>query len=165
MGMYTELNMAVALKGDTPQNIIDILAYMVGDSKEKPETPDHPLFETPRWDIMLNCDSYYFDGDTNSVLRKDEGINYYYLTIRSNFKNYNDEIMLFLHFIHPYITDVNNGFIGYFRYEEYAVPTLIYSMFAGGFSLIEPHLTEPVTLHDTWLRRRMEPKEEGAKDE
>lgn len=156
MGMYTELNMAVALKGDTPQNIIDILAYMVGDSEEKPETPDHPLFGDTRWDIMLGCDSYYFDGDTNSVLRKDEGINHYYLTIRSNFKNYGDEIRLFLHFIHPYITDVNNCFIGYFRYEEDAKPTLIYSVSRDGFSLIEPFFSDPVTLNDKWLEKKME---------
>ena len=128
MGMYTELNMAVKLKADTPENVINVLKYMLRDIKPKPvETPDHPLFQASGWAIMLLCDSYYFSGQTDSYLYKDDlGVCVCYsLNVRCNLKNYENQIDLFLDWLRPYIDD--DGFIGYKRYEEDEDPTLIYN--------------------------------------
>lgn len=124
MGMYTELNIGVNLKGDTPENIVEILKYMLGDI-DTVKTTDHRLFETKRWHMMLVCDSYYFDGRTDSSIKWNDISEEYELNVRCNLKNYDDEIALFLDFIRPYL--VTEGFLGYTRYEEYDDPTLIYN--------------------------------------
>lgn len=130
MGMYTELVMAVELKKDTPNAVIEVLKYMVGDIEDEPSMPKHELFEADRWRFMLRCDSYYFDGVTNSILKSDWVSNSYYLTVRSNLKNYNSEIEKFIDWITPYVnlsySDSNRMFVGYSRYEESDEPTLIY---------------------------------------
>ncbi len=125
MGMYTELNIGVALQSDTPQSIIDILKYMLNDMPESPDVPDHDLFKTDRWTFMLCCDSYYFDGQTNSSLTYDDISNQYYLNVRCNLKNYDEEIEKFMDFVQPYLDTC--GFLGYKRYEEFDDPTLIYN--------------------------------------
>lgn len=124
MGMYTELNIGVSLRSDTPENIINVLRYMLGDP-DKPELPDHPLFSTDRWTFMLRCDSYYFDGRTDSSMVRDDIDDEYKLNVRCNLKNYSNEIDLFLDFIQPYLE--TEGFLGYKRYEEDDDPTLIYN--------------------------------------
>lgn len=129
MGMYTELVMATEIKNDP--NIISVLQFMLGDTDSiKPHftIPEHPLFKTERWKSMLCCDSYYFAGTTHCELECDNlgsGCKLCYLTIRTNFKNYDSEIDHFLDWLSPYI--VTNGFLGYERYEEFENPTLIYN--------------------------------------
>jgi len=76
---------------------------------------------------MLHCDSYYFDADTHSTLRYDDIIGSYFLCIRSNFKNYDDEIQSFIDWIRPYINKSEGDFLGFWRYEEDEEPTLIYA--------------------------------------
>lgn len=131
MGMYTELVCAFELDSQLPQQVINILSYMVGETDDdildEYGIPDHPLFKTNRWDFMLTSDSYYFDGVTNSGLTIDYLIKdkpMYYLSIRCNLKNYDDEIEKFIDWIKPYIH--TKGFIGYKRYEEDEHPELIY---------------------------------------
>lgn len=124
MGMYTELNIGVSLMSDTPDNVIDILRYMLSDG-DKVETPDHPLFSTQRWHFMLVSGSYYFDGRTDSSMEHDSVDHEYKLNVRCNLKNYDNEIDLFLDFIQPYLE--TEGFLGYKRYEEDDNPTLIYN--------------------------------------
>ncbi|MFS0657480.1 hypothetical protein AB1L07_02480 [Niallia alba] len=135
MGMYTELVCAFELKGDTPKQVLRTLCYMTGDENEEIldlyGIPTHPLFlDGNRWRFMLQCDSYYFDGETNSKLTTDLLIPEkpsYYLTVRCNLKNYNDEIEKFIDWLKPHIaTDHEHQFIGYKRYETDNEPTLIY---------------------------------------
>lgn len=124
MGMYTELVLGVNLQSDTPKNIIDIINHMLSDDEEV-YTTGHPLFKTERWRYMLRCDSYYFDGHTDSSMVKDDISGEYELNIRCNLKNYSSEIDQFLDFIRPYLE--TTGFLGYERYEEDDDPTLIYN--------------------------------------
>lgn len=132
MGMYTELICAFELKNDTPKEVLDILMFMLDEKEDHPELPNHPLFEEgSRWGFMLVCDSYYFDGTTHSQLKVDYLHGHdkpmYYLTVRSNFKNYENEIDNFIDWLKPYIVkDKENMFIGYKRYETENEPTLIY---------------------------------------
>lgn len=126
MGMYTELNIGVAFEKDTPNNVINILKCMLGEGESvRYELPDRPLFKTARWHFMLVSDSYYFDGQTDSSLHYDDISNQYYLNVRCNLKNYDDEIAKFMDFIQPHLD--THGFLGYTRYEEFDNPTLIYN--------------------------------------
>lgn len=129
MGMYTELNIGVKLNEKAiADGVVEVLEYMTGQRAVKTDPlPNHPLFQTPRWQIMMNCGSAYFMGqpDSKVIISKyypDEDI---WLNVRTNLKNYDYEIELFLDWIQPYIE--YEEFIGYMRYEEFERPTLIYN--------------------------------------
>jgi hypothetical protein len=130
MGMYTEFHFNVKLVNDLPKKVESILKYMIGDFSGEDifpsDLPNHKLFSTPRWQVMLRGDSYYFAADTISVLRYDDIANSYFLCVRCNFKNYDSEIELFLDWIHPYIEMDSGEFLGFYRYEMDKIPTLIY---------------------------------------
>lgn len=130
MGMYTELHFNSELRESIPASTLNILKYMVDGECESIMTeliPCHPLFNTERWRFMLNCDSYYFDADTHSTLRFDEVSKTFYLCIRTNLKNYDNEIEHFIDWIMPYLNKHEDGkFLGFYRYEEHNEPTLIY---------------------------------------
>ena len=122
MGMYTDLVMGVEISADP--KVIQKLRYML-DNSEPDININHKLFtDKTRWKFMLHCDSYYFDGQTDSKLIYDECVENYYLNVRCNLKNYDNEIELFLNWLCPYIK--TEGFLGYMRYEEDYNPTLIY---------------------------------------
>jgi hypothetical protein len=123
MGMYTELNIGVAFKEDTPKEIIDAVKYLLCETKEKP-CIDHELFGCPRHRMVLTGDSFYFDSISDSKMEYNDIDGQYHLNVRSNLKNYDSEIENFLDFISPYIE--TDEFIGYMRYEESEKPTLIY---------------------------------------
>lgn len=129
MGMYTELHYNAELQRKLPKDVEQILKYMVGDIEGEPKKlPSHPLFGDTRWRYMLQMDSYYFDADTHSTLRWDDIADRYYLCVRCNLKNYDDEIELFIDWIEPYLGEyIEQGdFLGFYRYEEDNEPTLIY---------------------------------------
>jgi hypothetical protein len=127
MGTYTELHFNSRLKKDLPENVVETLQYMIGQ-KTKPENlPEHELFECARWLLLFTCDSYYFDADTYSTLRFDRIADRYYLCIRSNVKNYDNEIEKFIDWIMPYLEKDEGNFLGFYRYEETEHPTLIYA--------------------------------------
>lgn len=162
MGMYTEFVLGVNLKRDTPDEIIDILRYMTEGEFEdpEPEASDHLLFKTERWRYMLQCDSAYFGGLSISKLQRPEhATDDWHLSIRSNLKNYDNEIELFLNWISPYV--VTNGFIGYMRHEEWIDPYLIYRGLYDfrdndDISLCEfdGELEEVCVLNDKWMAKR-----------
>jgi hypothetical protein len=129
MGMYTELFMTAELRQDASQIVKDVVLFLFGDTATAvmpKELPDHAFFACHRWDCIGSMGSYYF---TPFALSKaiDDGIgNAVYFTTRSDLKNYDDEIGLFIDFIKPYLA--TQGFIGYYRYEENEHPTLIYNV-------------------------------------
>ena len=126
MGMYTELVMGVELRKDVPTQVIETLRFMLGERPDEPTPlPEHPLFGDTRWRHMLLCDSYYFDGDTMHAFRKDEIADAWFLTVRCNLKNYDNEIEKFCDWLEPYMN--TEGFYGYKRYEEAEVPTLLFN--------------------------------------
>ena len=127
MGMYTEFHFNAELRRDTPEEVIAVLQYMLGRIEEKPTLPEHELFRTDRWKYMLRCDSYYFSADTYSTLRFDETSDAYYLCIRCNFKNYDNEIQKFVSWISPYLNEQKGDFLGFYRYEEEQNPVLLFN--------------------------------------
>ena len=126
MGMYTEFHFNVKLKKDVPQNVVDVLNFMLLETKAEPSLPEHPLFATDRWRVMLVMDSYYFHADTHSTLRFDDISRAYYLCIRCNLKNYNSEIEKFVSWITPYLDEWPGDFLGFSRYEGTEQPTLLF---------------------------------------
>jgi hypothetical protein len=121
MGMYTQLCYNAALKENTPDIVVNILYFMTGEREFVTELPNHPLFETSRWRVMLRMNSAYFAADTHSKLFVRYGD--YYLNIMCNLKNYDNEIEKFIAWLEPYVEE---GFLGYYLYEESDIPTLIY---------------------------------------
>jgi hypothetical protein len=126
MGMYTELVVGVGLKPNTPPVVIDALKFMAGLTDAQPsELPDHRLFATDRWRFMLRCGSYYFAvPDSVTEMKFDEISKAWWLSVRSNMKNYGGEIRAFMEWIAPFVED--EGFVGHSRYEEDDDPTLFY---------------------------------------
>jgi len=122
MGMYTEISARIELPEDsTPQSVLDILNYMLGEIEEYPELPDHALFKTARWEFMLRCCSYYHVPFSTFELKFDEIASDHFLVGRSDLKNYDNEIDLFFDWIAPY---AESGMLGYSLYEEDDFPTV-----------------------------------------
>ena len=101
---------------------------MVGEDVDKPTAlPKHPLFEgDTRWTWMLRSDSYYFAGDTHSTIRFDDIGKCFYLCIRCNLKNYDEEIEHFINWIMPYLAHQPGDFLGFYRIEETQIMTPIH---------------------------------------
>lgn len=126
MGMYTEFHFNVELVKNVPDQVLDILRYMAGDTPYEPtDLPDHALFRTQRWGSLMLGDSYYFSMKPASQVRYDDISRCWYLDVRSNLKNYGGEIQEFLNWIMPHV-DASTECLGYYRYEESDDPTLIY---------------------------------------
>jgi hypothetical protein len=128
MGMYTELNCAVRLKKDTPTPVIAVLLICwITESLRPSPLPAHPLFNTNCWRFILTGSSYYFACcEAQSAVWPDEITNQYCVSVRANLKNYDGEIEKFIDWITPHIDAMEGDFVGYSRYEETEVPTLLY---------------------------------------
>jgi hypothetical protein len=128
MGMYTEFHFNVKLADNVPAEVLAILTTML-DTKDPdalPALPDHPLFQSHLWRWMLLCDSYYFEAEVASSLTFDDNGDDWRLCVRCNLKNYGGEIEHFVDWITPYIDAQQGDFLGFSRYEENEIPTLIY---------------------------------------
>ena len=129
MGMYTELVVSTRIVDDP--KVINILKLMTArdlmvEFSEVTELPNHPLFKTDRWRFMLMSSSYYFVPVASTLLEYDDiGKNWSFIN-RSDFKNYSNEINLFLDWLDPYIDASEGEMIGYSRYEESEEPTIRY---------------------------------------
>jgi hypothetical protein len=131
MGMYTEFHFNAELKKSTPEHVIKTLEYMVkcpNNYNSDFVPPDHALFKLDdrRWCYMLQSDSYYFPTDTHSTLRLDDISETYYLCIRCNLKNYQQEIQHFLDWVTPYLYCSDGDFLGFYRYEDNNQPALLH---------------------------------------
>lgn len=123
MGMYTELDLKVAIK-DNPV-VVDILKEIAtGESSNIKGRLNHPFFKTDRCNIVGWCGSYYFDGQPYTQFRYDKIANCWFLTTCFNLKNYDSEIEKFLDWLCPYI--LTEGYLGTYWYEEQEEPMNIY---------------------------------------
>lgn len=126
MGMYTQLHFAGNVKEDSPEKVFEILNFLINETTEPEELPNHPFFSCDRWKWIAKMDSYYFNYKTHAVFFHDEIGNYWRLNITSNLKNYSGEINKFIDWISPYCDALKGEFVGYSRYEEFDKPTIIY---------------------------------------
>ena len=127
MGMYTELVVSTRIVDDPEAiNVLKLMTSTHLDGPVESEIPDHPLFKTDRWSYMLRSGSYYFVPTASTLLEYDDiGKNWSFIN-RSDFKNYDNEINLFLDWLDPYIDASDGEMIGYSRYEESEEPTIRY---------------------------------------
>ena len=118
MGMYTEIYVNVDLVEDVPEEVLEVLRVLCGDSdKELPE-------EFPsRWKYLFSDMSYCTPSTRVSSLTFYDISKQWSLIGKGDIKNYNNEIEQFFEWIAPWC---ENDFIGYRRYEEQLVPTLVY---------------------------------------
>lgn len=127
MGMYTEMVLAIELQKDAPEEVVTILKYLTQedyDPEHSFEKPGHSFFYCERWKLIFRGDSYYFDGETHSIFKFDDVSNTWFLTTRSNVKNYGGELELFCEWLAPYIQ--TREFAGHTRYEGCEEPILLY---------------------------------------
>lgn len=119
MGMYTELVLKVQIKEDIPNEISNVLNYLFNNEiLDNISPPKHPFFETPRWTMVGRCSSYYHIPWSCSQYEKN------YIFSRSDFKDYSNEIELFLDWLNPYIDGTQGECIGWTWYETKRTPTL-----------------------------------------
>lgn len=126
MGMYTELNIGIELKRETPSEVIAALKHMaLGDAYPVVKL-DHPFFETDRWTWALRSGgSYYFDAKPYIRFEYDNISSSWFLTVCTNIKNYRGEWEKMLDWLGPWIS--TDGYIGTYRYEEAERPTLLFA--------------------------------------
>ncbi len=127
MGMYTELFICVRLEPN--KQVIDTLSHMLGLLEDYEISLKHPLFNHNNSHLfMLRCASYYFVPTTVNTLEYDNISRKWCFISRSDFKNYNNEIALFIDWIMPYTYGDIGNMLGYYRYEENKEPTIIYKV-------------------------------------
>ena len=112
MGFYTKFNFTARLNDSTPSPVIDLLNRVINErdlghdkmffkSEDvfKPEF-DHCFFKCGRWYMLfLSCN---FDDDLKGgVFQKKKDV--WSIKIETEFKNYDGEIDLFIHWISPFI--------------------------------------------------------------
>ena len=122
--MYTKISLDLKFKENLPLEVVEALKVMVGEADSnlytRSDFPEHELFNTPRWDFMLLCSSFYHTPFSFAKLNYSDISEQYYLTSSSDFKNYDNEVELFFDFIKDYVEE---GYLGYSLYEEDIVPT------------------------------------------
>ena len=123
MGMYTELVLKVRLTKNAPRDIIN---HMFGDGSKPTSLPEHDFFKCPRWGCIGKCSSFYHHPESVNSFPKFDFCDSDYLFSRSDLKNYNDEISLFIDWMQQYIEGETGDCIGWEWYEEDVVPTLLY---------------------------------------
>lgn len=102
MGDYTRFEFNAKLLGETSQEVVDVLRYMMSggvmsDEGSGPDLPDHALFNAERWGMVLcGASSIHPETQTDqarSILEtENDG---YRLRVLSSFKNYDHEVRLF----------------------------------------------------------------------
>lgn len=120
MGMYTEIFINVDLKPETPEAILSVLRSMCGNEDRG------PLSDKPeRWGRLFTNGSYYVPLTSCANLTFDEISKKWSLLGKGDIKNYGREIEKFFAWIIPHIEGEPGDFIGYMRYEESPIPTLV----------------------------------------
>lgn len=156
MGMYTEFIFGCALREDTPRICIEALDYVINGEEKKPRyenpiTCEEKLYNDTFIDRILSVEEienfadfydlsrlcysfsgYFGAGENDPCFYYDSVIKAYRISIRSDIKNYENQIDRFLEYIEPYIKSGSgsNDIYAYVLYEENEYP-YIYSLKGG----------------------------------
>ena len=120
MGMYTELILGCSLTKDLPKECVNALNNCINSS-------DIIIDDfSKKYELMDICysESAYFGSPPSCKFIEDS--DYYQLSIRSNLKNYFQEIERFLDYLRPYVEYGSgiNEFYAIVTYEENSYPTI-----------------------------------------
>jgi len=119
MGMYTEIYVNVDLKKDTPKDIISVLQKICSFESLGEEYPY-------RWSYLFGDGSYYTPNTQVASVTYDSFSKRWSLLGKGDIKNYGGEIEKFFRWIAPYVdNEFEDVFMGYWRYEEDVLPTLV----------------------------------------
>ncbi len=121
MGMYTEIYVNVDLKEDTPTEVLNTLRAMCDKDGDSPLLADKPR----RWSYLFNDGSYYTPLTDCGKFTYDDIAGQWSLLGKGDIKNYEGEIEAFFEWLMPHIDAYEGEFIGYHRYEEKLLPTLM----------------------------------------
>ncbi|MBG9693236.1 hypothetical protein ABD91_21085 [Lysinibacillus sphaericus] len=124
MGDFTEVNLRLRLRRETPNEITNILNYLTGKMRNSNSLPNHPFFNMNRWRSVCNA----FNDDTGiqgKVTYFEFNNRYWDLCIRSIYKD-RGEIKAFLDWILPYIDETWLEFLGFIKSDSSDHPTLVY---------------------------------------
>jgi len=126
MGSYTELIFGASLKKETPPDVIETLKHYCG-LVELPE--EQLVFKTKSGRNPLNMGGSYYFGviNTDPQMIYDKIRPSWYISSRTNLKNYENEIEDFLKWVKPYL-DSGSGereFYAIVTYEQ-GEPTIYY---------------------------------------
>ena len=126
MGMYTELVLKVEFEKNIDPLVYKILHHMFGDGEEPQERlPDHPFFDCPRWSFIGRCSSFYHHPENINSWHDVDYSSSVRVFSRSDLKNYDNEIALFIDWVKPYVVPATGSCLGWVWYEEDEMPTLI----------------------------------------
>ncbi len=127
MGMYTEFVASMRLE-NVPDDAVKVLQWMAyGNTLPyQEELPQHTFFRCFRWSHLLSMSSCYFVPVSVAKFEYFDIGNYYVLIVRSDIKNYDNEIEEFISWLRTWMTDNDpDVVVGYKRYEEDNMPTLL----------------------------------------
>lgn len=105
MTTYSEFVLSCRLYDGIPQNVVNILNYLVrkpDEELELPTHPDHIFFQTDRWEYILVGNGDTFKPKALSSFYYDSGVEAFFLRSNSTFNNYDEKIEKFLHWLAPY---------------------------------------------------------------
>jgi len=124
MGMYTEIFVNVDLKKGVPEDVLGTLRVMTGEGAFDEENWEYPSL----WTMLFSDCSYYTPRTSCAELKWDEIAGCHSLIGKGDIKNYGGEIQAFFEWIAPHVAAYKDErtFIGYMRYEEAEVPTLVF---------------------------------------
>jgi hypothetical protein len=122
MGTYTELVLKCTIKYDRPEIVHNVLNFLFNENQLHPShLPEHEFFKRKSWEAIGRSNSYY---------HCPRSLNFYdgkCLFSRSDFKNYHDEIDLFLDWVKPYLSNPPGNFIGWAFGEGMKEPNFLYN--------------------------------------
>lgn len=128
MGMYTELVLKCGITKEIDDEAHNVLMHIFGEGEKPNKLPSHKFFDTTRWSFIAKTSSFYHIpfplSNYCNVLDSDKKGGHIFS--RSDFKNYESELNLFIDWIMPYIDEYPGRCIGWSWYEEDDSPTLIY---------------------------------------
>ena len=113
MGYYTELHCKIRLRKDTPEDIISLLKKVLIDKDlglgEKTFFQNQDVFKPEVKDCFFNCERWYMLLDATNWDKSKKGGSlchdngYWTVELDTEFKNYDDEIELFVKWISQYV--------------------------------------------------------------
>lgn len=124
MGMYTEIFVSVRLH-KMPEDVFSVLQFLVNGGETPKELPKHEFFDASRWQHVLAMSSYYFIPRSVTEFFVDDIAKCGFLVSLSNLKNYDSEIEKFFDWLMPFIDAQEGEMVGYYRYEEELLPTVV----------------------------------------
>lgn len=117
MGMYTEIFFA----SEVDEHAYRILSSIIDEGTLQGD--GHRFFDLNRAELVFCGSSAYFPGANHAKCEAGPSGDYY-VSFRSNLKNYSGEIEAFFDWVKPHC--LNTNFIGYSLYEEDKTPVLYY---------------------------------------